>query len=69
MKPIKILLGNLVFPAVVGSRAVIHSKDTTLWTSTVVDIRNHTSDGVEIETLNTVYKIKYDSKGELPHAV
>ena len=69
MKPIKEILGNLAYMPVVGNRAVIYSKDTSLWTSTVVDVRYHTADGVEIETLNTIYKLKYDNREELPYAV
>ena len=30
-----------------------------LFTSQVVDVRNENSNGVEIETMNTIYKLTY----------
>ena len=41
----------------------------TMITSTVVDVRNLTEKGVEIETKNTVYKLTYFGDGSLPYAV
>ena len=54
----------------VGARATIYCSDgLVLWTSRVVDIRNKTNDGVEIETANSIYKLTYEDKFQLPFAV
>lgn len=40
-----------------------------LFTSQVVDVRNQTENGVEIETQNTIYKLTYKQEYEFPRAV
>ena len=70
MKPIKEIYGNPAFLPAIGSRAVVYCEgDRTMITSTVVDVRNLTEKGVEIETKNTVYKLTYFGDGSLPYAV
>lgn len=69
MKPTIEISGNLGHPIEVGYRAFIRQeKGTMLFTSQVVDVRNHTDEGVEIETQNTIYKLTFDKENELPLA-
>lgn len=59
-KPIIEITGNLGYPVECGYRAYIKkNKGDMLFTSQVVDVRNETSNGVEIETRNTIYKLTY----------
>lgn len=68
MKPVKEIMGNLGHPVEVGYRAFIkQEKGTMLFTSQVVDVRNETQTGMEIETRNTIYKLTFD-KENLPLA-
>ena len=68
MKPVKEIMGNLGHPVEVGYRAFIkQEKGTMLFTSQVVDVRNETKTGMEIETRNTIYKLTFD-KENLPLA-
>ena len=54
----------------VGNRAVIHSKGGhSYYTSQVVDVLERTSSGIEIETLNTIYKITYPQDTGLAEVV
>lgn len=54
----------------VGNRAVIHSKGgPSYYTSQVVDVLERTSSGIEIETLNTIYKITYPQDTGLAEVV
>lgn len=69
MKPIKEIHGNLCYPLSAGHRAYIKCGEKALFTSTVVALREQTGTGVEIETLNTVYRLTYDGTGGLPCAV
>ena len=70
MKPTKEICGNLAFFPVVGNRAIICcDDDRTLFTSTVVAVRNRTAEGVEIETKNTIYRVRHTRDGGLPYAV
>lgn len=53
-----------------GNRAVIHSADgLSYYTSKVVEVRNESKIGIEIETLNTIYKITYPEGYTLAEAV
>lgn len=70
MKPTVDIIGNLSYPVEVGCRAFIEQeKGTMLFTSQVVDVRNQTENGVEIETQNTIYKLTYKQEYEFPRAV
>ncbi len=62
-KPEVNILGNLCFEACIGYRAFI-KKDNgeTLYTSQVVDVRNKTENGIEIETKNTIYKVIFSAE-------
>lgn len=60
MKPIVEISGSLYYELKTGYRAFIQdTSGESLMTSQVVDIRNETTDGVEIETQNTIYKLTY----------
>ena len=60
-KPVIEIKGNLGYQLECGYRAFIKKEDGgMLFTSQVVDIRNEDSNGVEIETRNTIYKLTYD---------
>lgn len=62
--------GVLGHNATRGNRAVIHSADgPSYYTSKVVDLRNESKTGIEIETLNTIYKIIYPESYTLAEAV
>lgn len=62
IKPVVEITGNLGYPLECGYRAFIKSeKGGMLFTSQVIDVRNETSSGVEIETRNTIYKLTYDA--------
>lgn len=69
-KPVKEICGYPAFAPVIGSRAfVCCDNGDTIWTSAVVDVRNATDSGIEIETENTIYKLTYTEDYELPEAV
>ncbi len=68
-KPEINIIGNFYFEPCVGCRAIIQrDNDATLCTSQVVDVRNKTENGIDIETVNTIYKVIY-SENKLPSAV
>lgn len=70
MKPTVDIIGNLGYPVEIGYRAFIRQEQgTMLLTSQVVAVRNQTENGVEIETQNTIYKLTYSNRYELPRAV
>lgn len=53
-----------------GNRAVIHSAEgPSYYTSPIVDVRNESKTGIEIETFNTIYKITYPEGYTLAEAV
>lgn len=59
-KPVKEIKGSLSCQLERGFRAFVQETNgDTLMTSQVVDIRNETTEGVEIETRNTIYKLTY----------
>ena len=61
VKPVIEIKGNLGYKLECGFRAFIKKEDgNMLFTSQVVDVRNENSNGVEIETMNTIYKLTYD---------
>ena len=61
-KPIIEITGSLGYPLECGFRAFIKKeKGDMLFTSQVVDVRNETTEGVEIETQNTIYKLTYSA--------
>lgn len=63
MKPIIEISGNLGYKLERGYRAFICKEEgDTLFTSQVIDIRNETAGGIEIETQNTIYKLTYTSE-------
>ena len=69
-KKIKELTGCLVYKLARGKGAVIKCVDgVSYYTSDVVDIRNITASGVEIETKNTVYILSFPSGEPLSKAV
>lgn len=60
MKPYFEISGRLEYPLEIGYRAFICKDDgKTIMTSQVLDIRNETDDSIEIETRNTIYKLKF----------
>ena len=60
-KPIIEITGSLGYPIECGFRAMIKKyKGDMLFTSQVVDVRNETANGVEIETRNTIYRLTYE---------
>ncbi len=62
-KPEINIIGNLCFEPCVGYRAFIECDDgNTLYTSQIVDVRNKTKNGVEIETKNTIYKVTFSAE-------
>lgn len=68
-KTIKVrgFLGRAV---VKGERASICCDDSAHYlTSKVVDVRNDNATGIEIETMNSVYKVTYVHDDELVEAV
>jgi len=68
IKPIKEVSGTIAYRLEKGYRAVICCSDgNTFFTSLVEDIRNSSVSGIEIETMNTIYKLTYAH--ELPCAV
>ena len=70
MKKTVAVNGVLGQNAAKGSRAVIHSTEgPSYYTSKVVDVRNESKTGIEIETLNTIYKITYPEGFKLAEAV
>lgn len=70
MKKTVELNGVLGQNATKGNRTVIHSAEGhSYYTSTVVDVRNESKTGIEIETLNTIYKITYSDSFKLGEAV
>ena len=59
-KRVEEIKGELGYQAEKGYRAFIKKTNgETIMTSQVVDVRNETADGIEIETQNTVYKLTY----------
>lgn len=59
-KPVKEITGSLSYQLERGVRAFVkETNGDTLMTSQVIDIRNETTEGVEIETRNTIYKLTY----------
>lgn len=70
MKKIIRVRGFLGRAAVVGDRASICCDDGSHYlTSPVVGVRNDSATGIEIETMNSVYKVTYVPKDELVEAV
>ena len=60
-KEIKRIHGNLGYMPNVGEFAIICIKGVPkIYTSRVAKIRKRTSRGIEIETKESIYKIKYD---------
>lgn len=69
-KKIKELTGCLGYKLARGKSAVIKCTDgVSYYTSDVVDIRNVTASGVEIETMNTIYILNFPSGETLSEAV
>lgn len=69
-KKIKELTGCLGYKLVRGKAAVINCSDgVSYYTSDVVDIRNVTANGVEIETMNTIYILNFPLGETLSEAV
>ena len=53
-----------------GNRAVIHSAEgPSYYTSKVVDVRNESKAGIEIETPGTIYKITYPEGFKLAEVI
>ena len=70
MKKIIELKGVLGQNVTKGNRAVIFSvSGPSYYTSKVVDVRNESKAGIEIETLNTIYRITYPESFSLAEAV
>lgn len=70
MKKIIELEGVLGQNVTKGDRAVIFGvSGPSYYTSKVVDVRNESKAGIEIETLNTIYKITYPESFSLAEAV
>lgn len=70
MKKIIELKGVLGQNVTKGNRAVIFCvSEPSYYTSKVVDVRNESKAGIEIETLNTIYKITYPESFSLAEAV
>lgn len=70
MKKIIELEGVLGQNVTKGNRAVIFCvSGPSYYTSKVVDVRNESKVGIEIETLNTIYKIAYPESFTLAEAV
>lgn len=66
MKKIIKVRGFLGRAAVVGDRASICCDDGSHYlTSPVVGVRNDNAAGIEIETMNSVYKVTYVSVNEM----
>lgn len=62
--------GVLGLNATKGNRAVIHSAEgTSYYTSKVVDVRKGSKTGIEIETLNTIYRLTYSEEKNYTGAV
>lgn len=69
-KKIKELTGCLGHKLARGKSAVITCTDgVSYYTSDVVDIRNVTASGVEIETQNTIYKLNFLTSDTLSEVV
>ena len=69
-KKIKELTGCLGHKLARGKSAVVNCSDgISYYTSDVVDIRNVTANGVEIETMNTIYILNFPSGASLREAV
>jgi len=61
IKPIVEITGNLCYELQKGFRAFVQETGGKgIMTSQVLEIRNETTEGVEFETLNTIYKLTYD---------
>ena len=60
IKPVVEIIGVLCYELKAGFRAFVNeTSGKGIMTSQVVDVRNETADGVEFETLNTIYKLTY----------
>ncbi len=60
-KKVKRIFGNLGYMPNVGEFAIICIKGVPqIYTSRVSEIRKRTPRGIEIETTESIYKIKYD---------
>ncbi len=60
IKPIVEITGTLCYELKKGFRAFVQQTGgKSIMTSQVIDVRNETADGVEFETLNTIYKLTY----------
>ena len=69
-KKIKELTGCLGHKLARGKSAVINCSDgVSYYTADVVDIRNVTANGVEIETMNTIYVLNFPLGEPLSEAV
>ena len=69
-KPVKELCGYPALAPLVGKRAFIHCYNAdVIWTSLVVDVRNSTDTGIEIETQNTIYKLTCSERYKAVNAV
>ena len=69
-KKTKELTGCMGHKLARGKGAVIKCIDgVSYYTSDVVDIRNVTANGVEIETQNTIYKLNFPTSNTLSEAV
>ena len=64
MKPVKEVKGRFAYEPQIGVRSLIYCEDKQIWTSMVVGIINATDECVEIETLNTIYKVISTGKKE-----
>lgn len=62
MKPVKEVKGRFAIEPQIGVRSIIYCEDKQIWTSMVVGILNVTDECVEIETLNTIYKVTLTGK-------
>ena len=70
MKKIIELKGVLGQNVTKGDRAVIFSvSGPSYYTSKVIDVRNESKVGIEVETLNTIYKITYPESFSLAKTI
>ncbi len=64
LKPKVKIVGKLCYEVEEGYRAYIEEKNgRTLCTSQVVAVRNRTENGIEIETMNTIYELQFNKDG------
>lgn len=64
MKSVKDVKGKFAIEPMIGVRSVICCEDKQIWTSMVVGILSSTDECIEIETLNTIYKVTLTDKKE-----